>query len=243
MMENSVFQMGAMPAQSYRGILMRANPKLHQEAFAELSKHIPKHAKIVDVGAGQGAFSLRLGDNGYDVLAIDNNPSDFKATDVPFNEVDFNDPKQIMDFRTKNANSFDVAIGMEVIEHVHNPWDYVALLSSLVKKGGHILITTPNIESSMSKLYFVFTGKHLHFDEHDLEESGHINPVTLFEMETIAKSMNMEIVISKDICQMAKFTISKKIFTLFISTLNTLFGWTFGKRRNGDILLVLLKKH
>jgi 2-polyprenyl-3-methyl-5-hydroxy-6-metoxy-1,4-benzoquinol methylase len=242
MMQNSLFQIGGTPAQSYRGILMRANPKLHLEAFAAISEHIPDNAKIVDLGAGQGAFSLRLRDNGYDVLAVDNNPTDFMAADVVFSEVDFNDPSQITSFRTKFANTFDVAIGMEVIEHVHNPWDYVALLSSLIKKGGHVLITTPNVESSMSKLHFLFTGKHLHFNEHDLAESGHINPITLFELETIAKSMNLDIVISEDICRMAKFTVSKRLSILCMSTLNTLFGWMFGSRGNGDILLVLLKK-
>jgi SAM-dependent methyltransferase len=241
-MGNSMFMTGLAKAQFYRGILMRANPKLHQEVMAVISSKIPKPASIVDLGAGQGAFSLRLSDNGYDVLAVDNNPADFKAVQVPFCEVDFNDLEQIKNFRYKHKEKFDVAIGMEVIEHVHNPWEYVGFLSTLVRKGGYILITTPNIESSMSKLHFLFTGKHLHFDDYDFIESGHINPITFSELKIIADYMKLDIIFSKDVCKMSKFTISRRLFILCISVLNVLFGWCFGTRRNGDILLILMKK-
>ena len=41
----------------------------------------------IDVGAGQGAFSLRLQDEGFEVMAVDTNAPDFKATSVPFTKA------------------------------------------------------------------------------------------------------------------------------------------------------------
>jgi 2-polyprenyl-3-methyl-5-hydroxy-6-metoxy-1,4-benzoquinol methylase len=241
-MKNFLFQIGGEKSASYDGILMRANPSLHAETLMQAKDYFPKNAKIVDLGAGQGAFSKRLHDNGYDVLSVDMDPSDFKAAPIPFKAVNFNDEAELKQFRQQYKETFDVAIGMEVIEHVENPWEYIRLLSDLVKPGGTILITTPNIESSFSKLMFLFTGKHLHFNQSDLEGSGHINPLNMFELETIISKTNLKIVKKAVLCRISKMILSSNIKINFISVLNLFFGWSFGAMRSGDIAMIIAKK-
>ncbi len=44
---------------------------IHESAFEELQKKCPSPARVLDIGAGQGSFSQRLIDNGYEVEAIE----------------------------------------------------------------------------------------------------------------------------------------------------------------------------
>jgi 2-polyprenyl-3-methyl-5-hydroxy-6-metoxy-1,4-benzoquinol methylase len=240
-MDNWLIGFGSTPAQSYKGILMRANPKLHAEAFAILSGYLQPGAEVIDVGAGQGAFSLRMSDAGIKVLAIDVNKDDFKASGIDYRAVDFNKSYEIDALKLDLFGKFDASIGMEVIEHVENPWDYIRLLKGFVKPGGLVFITTPNIESTYSKLDFLFSSKHAHFRIGDYHGSGHINPLTELELRIIAEAENLEVIEIRSICSLPKIWITRNIPYLFYSVINTLFGWSFGKNANGDILCLVAK--
>lgn len=240
-MNNWLIGFGSTPAQSYKGILMRANPKLHAEAFAILSKHIGSGAEVIDVGAGQGAFSLRMSDAGLKVLAVDVNKEDFKAPNIDYRAVDFNKSQDVIQLKNDCSGKFDASIGMEVIEHVENPWDYIRLLKDFVKPGGIIFVTTPNIESSYSKLDFLFSNYHAHFRMGDYHGSGHINPLTEMELRIIAEAEGLEIIDIRPICRLPKIWITRNIPYMFYSCINLLFGWLFGKNANGDVLCLVAK--
>ena len=221
---------------------MRANPTLHVEAFKKLATVVGVGASVVDVGAGQGAFSQRLQDSGFHVVSVDVNVLDFKAKDIDYVQVDFNSEKDISDFKDRYAGKFDASIGMEVIEHVENPWEYIRFLSQLVKPGGIIFITTPNIESAMSKIQFLFTNEHAHFSCGDYNDSGHINPLTLLEFKIICKNAGLTMMESGGLCMVPKFILSRNIPVCLYSVVNVFFGWAFGASANKDILYVILKK-
>lgn len=242
LMLNPLIAFGSPKTAYYRDILIRANPALHAEALQVVKKALPEGAKIIDVGAGQGAFSLRLQDDGFKVTAVDTNAPDFKAKSVPYTKVDFNSASEIDEFLQREAGQYDCVVGMEVIEHVENPWEYFRFLSKLAKLGGYILITTPNTQSAMSKIQFWFENKHAHFSDGDFEGSGHINPLTTWELELIAKETKLEIVKLDSLCQIPKFTVSRNVRYMLYGILNTLFGWSMGRVRNGDILYLLARK-
>ncbi len=241
-MLKTLIALGSPKTAYYRDILMRANPALHAEALQVVKNAMPDGAKIIDVGAGQGAFSLRLQDNGFDVVAVDTNAPDFKAKSVPFTKVDFNSAAEIAEFLQREEGKYDCVVGMEVIEHVENPWEYFRFLSKLAKVGGHILITTPNTQSAMSKIQFWFENKHAHFSIGDFEGSGHINPLTIWELELIASETDLEVMRLDSLCIIPKFTISRNIRYMLYGVLNIIFGWSMGRVRNGDILYLLARK-
>jgi 2-polyprenyl-3-methyl-5-hydroxy-6-metoxy-1,4-benzoquinol methylase len=225
----------------YKEILMRAHPMLHGEALAALNRHLAPPAKVIDVGAGQGAFSLRLRDAGYDVLAVDTNRPDFRAKGVSFRDVDFNVESQVKSLLDNESHKYDLVVGMEVIEHVENPWSYLQTLKSLARNDGLIILTTPNIESAISKLQFMLEGTHAHFTLGDYHGSGHINPLTYFEIELIAAHYNLKVVESGTFCRIPKFTVSRNVKYMFYCLANVLLGCFMGPRRNGDILYFILK--
>jgi 2-polyprenyl-3-methyl-5-hydroxy-6-metoxy-1,4-benzoquinol methylase len=241
-MFNSLIALGSPKTAYYRNILIRANPALHAEALEVVKEALPDGAKIIDVGAGQGAFSLRLQDNGFDVVAVDTNAPDFRAHSVPFTKVDFNSASDVDGFLQREAERYDCVVGMEVIEHVENPWEYFRFLSKLAKAGGCILITTPNTQSAMSKIQFWFENKHAHFSDGDFEGSGHINPLTTWELQLIASETKLEIIRLGCLCRIPKFTVSRNVRYMLYGILNILFGWSMGRVRNGDILYLLARK-
>lgn len=238
----SILQWGTPAPASYKGILMRANPSLHQEAFALFQKINLRGKNIVDVGAGQGAFSARLADAGYSITAVDKNVEDFRAPGVNFLPVNFDIATEVAAFTAHNHEKFDAAIGMEVIEHIENPWEYFRFLLSLVRPGGIVLVTTPNVESAHSRINFLFSGLFEHFTLADYEGSGHINPLTVHELQLIARGVNAEIVSVQTLCKIPWLIISSKFSNVLKSMLSTLLRPFMGAFAGGDIVCIVLRK-
>lgn len=242
MSRRPAIQIGTPPVGYYDGILMRANPLLHQEAFDLLRREAPAGSRVIDVGCGQGAFVARLRDNGYSVTAVDKDPADFKVQGVDFRQLNFDDLAQLADFRDRHFESYDVAVGMEVIEHVENPWEYCRFLLSLVRPGGVILLTTPNAESVQSRVELLFTGLFAHFSLSDFEGSGHINPLTFHELHLIAQGLGAETLVAKAICPLPWLVVSRRPSTLLKSIVAAIFRPFLDERARGDIICFLLQK-
>lgn len=177
---------GNKKLQYYKGILIKADLHLHEQIAERLLSLRPptSNIRILDLGAGEGALSQRLIDLGYNVLAADINQDDFKCHDATFLKVDFNNEQEIGELQKQYKENFDIVLGVEVIEHVENPWEYVRLLKSLLKPGGLILITTPNTASWYSRLMFLRSGRFHQFSDSDLSY-GHVAPISPWELELI----------------------------------------------------------
>ena len=107
-------------------------------------------ARIVDVGCFNGFLPYLLSQLGYqtagiDAISLDRVPERTKImaeVRAPFYQSNFNhlDP-----FPDVPRGTFDVAILGEVIEHIFNhPVGLVRAIGSLLKPGGHLILTTPN---------------------------------------------------------------------------------------------------
>jgi SAM-dependent methyltransferase len=173
----------------YRGRLIHADTRLHDQA-AQLVVHVARPgAAVLDVGAGAGAFSTRLMDLGYSVTAVDANEGEFDCPGVPFSRVDLNRDS----LSSVLSCQFDLACCLEVIEHVENPWQLLRNLRAIVKPDGKLVLSTPNTTSFLSRLIFLRTGRFHQFQVDDLEY-GHINPVSNFELTLIAVRSGWRIV-------------------------------------------------
>jgi SAM-dependent methyltransferase len=184
---------GSKKLDYYKGLLIRADLGLHDQIAETLVKLLPAGARILDMGAGQGALSLRLKDLGFSVTAVDVNKEDFSASesDIEYIQLNFNDKSSVDAFISSHQNMFDAVCGVEVIEHVENPWEYVRNLTSLVKEGGVVLVTTPNTTSWLSRFMFFWKGQCLSFDEGGLVY-GHINPVSAWELHVIMERIGLK---------------------------------------------------
>jgi SAM-dependent methyltransferase len=160
----------------YAGLPVYALPGLHAFAARHLQNHLAPPARILELGAGTGAMSLRLLDLGYSLIASDVLEVNF----IPRDRVDFIAADLNMPFAAPIAERFDAIVCLELIEHLENPRHTLRQCRQLLKPGGLLLLSTPNATNPVSQAMFVRTGQFQWFSDADYEQQGHILPLTLW---------------------------------------------------------------
>ncbi len=168
----------------YKGLLVKADHRLHEQVAKRLACLQPAPAKVLDFGAGEGALSWRLAEAGYEVTAVDIDANLFRCPKADFVPLDFNDKQAVENFAGKHKAKFDIVLGIEIIEHIENPWGYIRCLASMLRPSGVIVVTTPNITSWLSRFRFLLEGRFQHFGEAQLSY-GHIAPISAWELQLI----------------------------------------------------------
>jgi 2-polyprenyl-6-hydroxyphenyl methylase/3-demethylubiquinone-9 3-methyltransferase len=101
-------------------------------------------ARVLDVAAAQGNFSLTLAEAGFRVTWNDLREEliDYVKLKHESGELHFL-PGQILELPPPEP-PFDVVVATEVIEHVAHPDEFLRKLATFVRPGGHLVMTTPN---------------------------------------------------------------------------------------------------
>lgn len=81
------------------------------------------------------------------------------------------------------SNSFDTAISMDVIEHLYDVDNFLSETLRILKKGGKIIISTPNVISWRNRLN-ILLGKNPLFEQY--ENIGH---VVFLDYKSLKKKM------------------------------------------------------
>ena len=119
----------------------------------DLIKDDNKIVNILDYGSGWGLFSKIISEKSknFNVTGIDLDEMSLKISQDIIGEKDnlhFLD-KTIFDFKD---STFDYVVSMQVIEHVHNPGNYLKEISRVLKDDGTLIISLPNVVQPMSFL-------------------------------------------------------------------------------------------
>jgi len=102
-----------------------------------LETYVRPPARVLDVGAGNGAIELALGAGGYLVVSID---------------AEWNDDARRLEVRRVvadaaslpfRAGSFDAALSLETIEHLPDARASSLELARVLRDGATVLLTTP----------------------------------------------------------------------------------------------------
>jgi SAM-dependent methyltransferase len=118
---------------------------------------------ILDLGAGNGyltsllvaAPERRTRNNGAGLSACDINSANFIVPGVKFTECNVNTGLPYGD------SSFDAVCAIEVLEHVAAPYDVLVEIKRVLKPGGVLVFSVPNIGHVVSRLSFLLSG-HYH---------------------------------------------------------------------------------
>ena len=129
-------------------------PGIHERVYKHLMGFInPRdHPLVLDAGAGHGAFSKRLHESGFRVYACDMDPSIFYFDEIGCRQADITAALPFED------GFFDVVLLIEVMEHVHNHRTLFEECHRVLKPGGILFFSTPNILSLKSRFRFLLTG-------------------------------------------------------------------------------------
>ncbi|MCD4720406.1 MAG: class I SAM-dependent methyltransferase [Desulfobacula sp.] len=110
-----------------------------------INKIVPIHGdKLLDIGCGNGAYTMHMASSFKSVEAIDIEPDRLKIFRQE-NKLDniniYNMSADEMDF---NDETFDAITAIEVVEHVNNLASVLNEVHRVLKKGGWFALTTPN---------------------------------------------------------------------------------------------------
>jgi SAM-dependent methyltransferase len=112
--------------------------------YSIVATYLPPEGRILEVGCHTGYFSKALEQRGYQVVGVDCNADAVAAARMQGLDVCDGDIEQ-PGFIERLGMQFDAVLLMDVLEHLRDPITVLVRLKSILKPGGRILCTGPNV--------------------------------------------------------------------------------------------------
>ena len=125
----------------------------YQIAIDLVAASAPPPARILDLAAAQGNFTLKLAEMGYDVVWNDLRAelADYVRLKYENGSVTYQ-PGNLFELPEGQIEPFDIVLATEIIEHVAHPDQFLTKLATFLKDDGSIVLTTPNGHYIRNKL-------------------------------------------------------------------------------------------
>jgi 2-polyprenyl-3-methyl-5-hydroxy-6-metoxy-1,4-benzoquinol methylase len=180
------------PSETAERLPVYACHKTHDRA-AEIFAAWPRTGRVLDMAAGSGAFARRLFQLGFEVEACDLFPEQFRVPEIPVRFADLSERLPYDDA------SFDVLSCLEGIEHLEDQFAFIRECWRVLRPGGRLLVSTPNILGLASRWRYFWTGffplatkpmnEHRKAPIHD-----HIHLITYYELRYILRTTGFRVV-------------------------------------------------
>jgi 2-polyprenyl-3-methyl-5-hydroxy-6-metoxy-1,4-benzoquinol methylase len=193
---------------------------VHEKVAEFIDKKFPKNARVLVLGAGAGAFDERIIDLGYtNVTAVEFRSEIYKARGKVL-ERDLN-----KDF--SDLGRFDCVVAIEIVEHLENHFHFIRNIENILADGGMVYMTTPNVESSLSRVKFFLNGNLDFFNKKEISTTGHINPIFkgifLFHLENNTSLKLISIDKNRSVWEMDNYPTLKIKLMIYVAHFLSLF--------------------
>jgi SAM-dependent methyltransferase len=165
---------------SYENLQIIAHEKTHRKVL-EIFARFPRRGRLLEIPAGEGALAWQLHKLQFEVTGGDIDPGFFKVAPIPCIRLDMNRRFPLAD------EQFDFISCIEGIEHLEDQFHFVRECHRILKPGGFLVLSTPNILNLASRLKFFFSGFFSLVPRPINEYSqvpvfDHIHPVTYYQL-------------------------------------------------------------
>ena len=110
--------------------------------------------RVLDAPCGDGALTRELSAQGWRVWAVDVESVRFDHADgVGFLRLDLDEPLPFAD------GAFDAVVSLEGIEHLLSPARCLAEFCRVLRSGGRLVLTMPNVNNVQSRWHYFIAGR------------------------------------------------------------------------------------
>ncbi|NMX21364.1 hypothetical protein C5S30_02780 [ANME-1 cluster archaeon GoMg4] len=186
-------------------------PRINKGSRVDVAlKLLDKGDRLLDIGCGDGTLGYFAKRNYKEVYGIDISDNALKIAErrgIITKKVNFNE--EGLPFENYY---FDAVTCLDVIEHVFEPRDIIKEINRVLKNGGSLVISAPNIRH-LSHLFNLIIKGRFPKTSNDTEhwDGGHLHYFTFKDIEDILKEYGFRIVMKKGV-------FGRDIFKEFLST-------------------------
>ena len=157
------------------------NERRHR-AHAKLLEAVGTGNRVLDGGCSSGYLARPLSERGNTIVGLELDPVAAHAAEE-FCELVLVGDVETMDLPLE-PGSFDVVLGGDVIEHLRDPAATLARLRPLLRPGGRVVLSTPNVANWAIRLSLL-SGRWRYTDRGILDRSH----THLFTRATLAETL------------------------------------------------------
>lgn len=165
-----------------------------------LNRLSPRNNKILDIGCFDGILLSLVNNQDNDFFGLD--ASDWAIEHMRKKEIKvqqfFLDDKTKLPFEN---DYFDIVVAGEIIEHIFDTDFLLEEISRVLKPGGKLLMSTPNV-ASLGRRLFLFFGKSpiIELSPNEADSVGHIRYFTCKTLKNILEKHGFKTVLFQSDC-------------------------------------------
>jgi len=137
-------EMKSIVKEYYESVLSKRSDR-HVQMQKLFPNTLNQNSKILDYGCGMGGISQLF----YEKYHCEVDGVDISENELRKAKIAFGDNKRLnfllLNEFTYPKKYYDLVFSSQVIEHVHNPGNYLSKINKMLKHDGYLLIGLPNI--------------------------------------------------------------------------------------------------
>ena len=164
--------MSSVHKDNYISITYSSEKSSYPKIFCNhIFKNFEKGIKVLDIGCGNGDFTLELLEMGFDVYGID--LAECKSLNEKYTKVDLQNEKYPFP-----DNYFDVVFSKSVVEHLREPDFLTDEAYRILKPNGVFICLAPSWKHSYKEQFYI--------------DHTHCTPFTRYSLETLCRLSNFK---------------------------------------------------